>query len=31
LSKKLVKYLKNSDILENILGSDHAPILLELK
>jgi exodeoxyribonuclease-3 len=31
LSKKLLKYLKKSDILENILGSDHAPILLELK
>ena len=30
VSKKILKYLKNSDILENILGSDHAPLLLEL-
>ena len=30
ISKKLLKYLINSDILDNIYGSDHSPIILEL-
>jgi exodeoxyribonuclease-3 len=31
LSKKLIKKIIKSDILDDILGSDHAPIILELK
>jgi exodeoxyribonuclease-3 len=29
VSEKLLKKIKKSDILENIMGSDHAPIILE--
>jgi len=31
VDKKIVKKIIKSDILENIMGSDHAPIILELK
>jgi exodeoxyribonuclease-3 len=31
VSKKLLKYIIKSDILEDVKGSDHAPILLEIK
>jgi exodeoxyribonuclease-3 len=30
VSKKLIKKVKKSDILDNIMGSDHAPIILEI-
>jgi exodeoxyribonuclease-3 len=29
-SEKLLKKIKKSDILEDVMGSDHAPIILEL-
>ena len=31
VTKKLLKYIINSDILEDIKGSDHAPIILEIE
>lgn len=31
VDKKLIKKVIKSDILDNILGSDHAPVILELK
>ena len=31
ISKKLKKYLKNSTILKNVMGSDHCPVMLEIK
>lgn len=31
IDKKLIPNLKNSEILDEVLGSDHAPILLEIK
>jgi exodeoxyribonuclease III len=30
IDKKLIKKIKKSDILDNIIGSDHAPIILEI-
>ena len=31
ISKKLKTYLKNSTILKNVMGSDHCPVMLEIK
>ncbi len=31
VSEKILKKIENSDILVNVLGSDHAPIILEIK
>jgi len=31
VSKKLIKKISRSDILDDIMGSDHAPVILELK